>query len=130
MLEGHEREIDGTHADLRSTGTGREGGACTASGTKAKLRAAADRHRDRQRWLHTPRRPADPPACAPFICVPGCASQAAAFLKRFVMDGVKWSHIDIAGPAMTSKARGHVPAGATGFGADTLVRFVAGRAGS
>jgi hypothetical protein len=31
------------------------------------------------------------------------ASTAAAFLQKFVADGVKWAHIDIAGPAMYSK---------------------------
>jgi leucyl aminopeptidase len=33
------------------------------------------------------------------------ACTAAAFLRKFVNDGVKWAHIDIAGPAMYSKAR-------------------------
>ena len=33
----------------------------------------------------------------------GGASKAAAFLQKFVADGVKWSHVDIAGPAMLSK---------------------------
>ena len=35
------------------------------------------------------------------------ASTAAAFLQKFVSDGVKWAHIDIAGPAMYSKVRAH-----------------------
>jgi leucyl aminopeptidase len=33
----------------------------------------------------------------------GGASQAAAFLERFVEPNVKWAHMDIAGPGMARK---------------------------
>jgi len=39
----------------------------------------------------------------------GGASQAAAFLERFVDKDTKWAHLDIAGPAMTKD-------GGSGFG--------------
>jgi leucyl aminopeptidase len=51
---------------------------------------------------------------------------AAAFLQRFVEKGVKWAHVDIAGPAMFSKARGEFPAGGTGFGARLGAALVTG----
>lgn len=53
----------------------------------------------------------------------GGSCTAAAFLEKFVEDGVAWAHIDIAGPAMTSANRGHTPKGGTGFGASTLASF-------
>jgi leucyl aminopeptidase len=34
----------------------------------------------------------------------GGASQAAAFLERFIEKDTKWVHLDIAGPAMKSSA--------------------------
>ena len=48
---------------------------------------------------------------------------AAAFLEQFVGD-TPWAHLDIAGPAWTTSAWGHVPAGATGFGVTTLVEWL------
>ena len=39
------------------------------------------------------------------------------------------AHIDIAGPSMADKAKGTWPAGATGFGAATLLRFVESKYG-
>ena len=47
-----------------------------------------------------------------------------AFLKHFIEDGVAWAHLDIAGPGMYSKARGHVPQGATGFGVQLIVEYL------
>lgn len=44
------------------------------------------------------------------------ASIGAAFLKEFIEEDVAWAHLDIAGPAMYSERRGHVPKGGTGFG--------------
>jgi len=35
----------------------------------------------------------------------GGASQAAAFLERFVEGDTKWAHLDIAGPAMAKVAK-------------------------
>ncbi len=48
----------------------------------------------------------------------------AHFLKRFIQDGVKWAHLDIAGMAWTNKERTGVPKGATAFGVRLLDRFV------
>jgi leucyl aminopeptidase len=48
----------------------------------------------------------------------GGASQAAAFLERFVDKETKWAHLDIAGPAMTKKE------GATGFGTQLLLNHI------
>ena len=52
----------------------------------------------------------------------GGALVAAAFLERFVPDGVAWAHLDIAGPAENPDAAyGYVPKGGTGAGVRTLV---------
>ena len=52
----------------------------------------------------------------------GGALQAAAFLRSFVADGLRWGHLDIAGPAFNEKgAHGFTPEGGTGFGVRTLV---------
>ena len=45
------------------------------------------------------------------------ASQAAAFLKCFVEEGVNWAHIDIAGASMVNNA-------GNGYGARLLVEYV------
>ena len=100
VLPQHTKELkDCKYADLRSIGKGREGGACTA----------------------------------------------AAFLQEFVLDqkqsdqtggGAKegaltrqteWAHLDIAGPAMTSRPYGHHGQGGTGFGAALLLEWLSGR---
>eukprot|EP00823_Brevimastigomonas_motovehiculus_P008001 TRINITY_DN71_c1_g1_i1.p1 TRINITY_DN71_c1_g1~~TRINITY_DN71_c1_g1_i1.p1 ORF type:complete len:580 (+),score=146.05 TRINITY_DN71_c1_g1_i1:41-1741(+) len=52
------------------------------------------------------------------------ACTAAAFLKQFVEENVKWSHIDIAGTAMYSHARSYKPVGGTGFGVQLLCDFL------
>merc|ERR1712137_113715 len=54
----------------------------------------------------------------------GGASTAAAFLQKFVNEGVQWAHMDVAGPAMYSAARSYMPKGSTGLGVQTLVRFL------
>jgi leucyl aminopeptidase len=57
---------------------------------------------------------------------PGGAITAAAFLSNFV-NGVPWTHIDIAGTAWTQDGtfeRSYNPKGATGFGVRTLVRLL------
>ena len=46
----------------------------------------------------------------------GGALTAGLFLREFVPDGVRWAHMDIAGPAFAEKSSGHVPRGGTGFG--------------
>jgi leucyl aminopeptidase len=55
----------------------------------------------------------------------GGSITAAQFLKRFIDDGVKWAHLDIAGMAWASKAGATFDKGATGFGVRLLDRFVA-----
>jgi leucyl aminopeptidase len=50
---------------------------------------------------------------------------AAQFLKRFVKDGVKWAHLDIAGMAWADKDGPVWGKGATGYGVRLLDRFVA-----
>ncbi|MFT3877220.1 MAG: leucyl aminopeptidase [Propioniciclava sp.] len=52
----------------------------------------------------------------------GGALTAAAFLREFVTDGVRWAHLDIAGPAWNSGgAYDYVPKGGTGSAVRTLV---------
>lgn len=50
----------------------------------------------------------------------GGAITAALFLREFAGDG-PWAHIDIAGPARSTKSAGYTPKGASGFGVRTLV---------
>ena len=50
---------------------------------------------------------------------------AAQFIQRFVDDGVKWAHLDIAGMVWSDKPGTHHDKGATGYGVRLLDRFVA-----
>lgn len=50
---------------------------------------------------------------------------AAMFLKRFIKDGVKWAHLDIAGVTWAKADKPVVPKGATAFGVRLLDRLVA-----
>ena len=50
---------------------------------------------------------------------------AAQFLQRFVDDGVKWAHLDIAGMVWAAKPGAVWDKGATGYGVRLLDRFVA-----
>src|SRR5690606_29921307 len=50
---------------------------------------------------------------------------AACFLGRFVEEGVKWAHLDIAGMVWADKAGTLHDKGATGFGVALLDRFIA-----
>jgi leucyl aminopeptidase len=50
---------------------------------------------------------------------------AAQFLKRFVNEGVKWAHLDIAGMAWADKDGPVWGKGATGYGVRLLDRFIA-----
>ncbi len=50
---------------------------------------------------------------------------AAQFLQRFVDEGVKWAHLDIAGMVWASKPGAVWDKGATGYGVRLLDRFVA-----
>ncbi len=54
----------------------------------------------------------------------GGAITAAQFLQRFVDDGVKWAHLDIAGMAWSDKPKPTHDRGATGFGVRLLDKFV------
>ena len=54
----------------------------------------------------------------------GGASQAAAFLERFVDKDVKWAHLDIAGPAMMKAAKPPLCANGTGFGVQLLLDHI------
>ncbi|MGK6319791.1 leucyl aminopeptidase [Sphingomonas sp. DT-204] len=49
---------------------------------------------------------------------------AAQFIQRFVDEGVKWAHLDIAGMVWADKAGTTFDKGATGFGVRLLDRFV------
>lgn len=50
---------------------------------------------------------------------------AACFLGRFVEEGVKWAHLDIAGTVWANKPGALYDKGATGFGVALLDRFIA-----
>ena len=54
---------------------------------------------------------------------------AAQFIQRFVDDGVKWAHLDIAGMVWADKAGSTYDKGATGYGVRLLDRFVADQEG-
>jgi leucyl aminopeptidase len=49
---------------------------------------------------------------------------AALFLKEFVPEGVRWAHLDIAGPAFGEKATDYKRTGASGFGVRLLLDFL------
>jgi leucyl aminopeptidase len=55
----------------------------------------------------------------------GGSITAAQFLQRFVEDGVKWAHLDVAGTVWANKPGALYDKGATGFGVALLDRFVA-----
>ncbi|HYJ31561.1 MAG TPA: leucyl aminopeptidase [Allosphingosinicella sp.] len=54
----------------------------------------------------------------------GGSITAACFLGRFVEEGVKWAHLDIAGMVWADKAGHLYDKGATGYGVALLDRFV------
>ena len=54
----------------------------------------------------------------------GGAMVAAAFLREFVAEGIRWAHLDIAGPAFNEgKPYGDVSSGGTGAGVRTLIEL-------
>ena len=55
----------------------------------------------------------------------GGSITAAQFLKRFIDDGVRWAHLDIAGMVWASKPGATWDKGATGYGVRLLDRFIA-----
>jgi len=50
---------------------------------------------------------------------------AAQFLQRYVDDGVKWAHLDIAGMAWSDKPKPTFDKGATGYGVRLLDEYIA-----
>jgi leucyl aminopeptidase len=54
----------------------------------------------------------------------GGSITAAQFIQRFVENGVKWAHIDMAGKAWADKASATYDKGATGFGVRLLDQYV------
>jgi leucyl aminopeptidase len=55
----------------------------------------------------------------------GGSITAAQFIQRFIENGVKWAHIDMAGKAWSDKAAATYEKGATGFGVRLLDQYVA-----
>ena len=56
---------------------------------------------------------------------PAGSITAAQFLKRFVVDGCPWIHLDIAGVASLKTESDFAPKGATGWGVRALDRMIA-----
>ena len=54
----------------------------------------------------------------------GGSITAAQFLQRFVDEGVKWAHLDIAGMAWSDKPKPTYDRGATGYGVRLLDKFI------
>ena len=55
----------------------------------------------------------------------GGSITAAQFIQRFVENGVRWAHIDMAGKAWSDKPSATYDKGATGFGVRLLDQYVA-----
>jgi leucyl aminopeptidase len=55
---------------------------------------------------------------------PGGSITAAQFIKRFIDEGVKWAHLDIAGMVWAAKPGATWDKGATGYGVRLLDRFI------
>ena len=55
----------------------------------------------------------------------GGSITAAQFIQRFIENGVKWAHVDMAGKAWADKAGPTYEKGATGFGVRLLDQYVA-----
>jgi leucyl aminopeptidase len=55
----------------------------------------------------------------------GGSITAAHFIQRFIENGVRWAHIDMAGKAWAEKASATYDKGATGFGVRLLDQYVA-----
>ena len=52
------------------------------------------------------------------------SSTAAAFIGRFIKDGVSWAHLDIAGMAWNPKDKSTCPKGGSGYGVRLLDEYV------
>jgi leucyl aminopeptidase len=55
----------------------------------------------------------------------GGSITAAQFIQRFIENGVRWAHIDMAGKAWSDKSSPTADKGATGFGVRLLDEYVA-----
>lgn len=55
----------------------------------------------------------------------GGSITAAQFIQRFIENGVKWAHVDMAGKAWSDKAGPTYDKGATGYGVRLLDQYVA-----
>jgi len=55
----------------------------------------------------------------------GGSITAAQFIKRYIEEGVRWAHLDIAGMVWASKPGATWDKGATGYGVRLLDRFIA-----
>jgi leucyl aminopeptidase len=54
----------------------------------------------------------------------GGSITAAQFIQRFIENGIKWAHIDMAGKAWADKPSATYDKGATGFGVRLLDEYV------
>ncbi len=54
----------------------------------------------------------------------GGAITAALFLQEFLEPGIKWAHLDIAGPAVNAKPHPYLNIGGVGFGIRTLTSLL------
>ena len=54
----------------------------------------------------------------------GGAITAAMFLEEFVGEGIKWVHLDIAGPAWSKEDYAYYTKGGTGFGVRTCLEYI------
>lgn len=54
----------------------------------------------------------------------GGSITATLFLSEFIEKGIKWAHLDIAGPATNNKPHAYLPTGGVGFGVRTLVDYL------
>jgi len=54
----------------------------------------------------------------------GHSSRAAAFIEHFVGEGIKWIHVDLAGPTYLDTARPPMPQYCTGFGTQTILNLL------
>jgi leucyl aminopeptidase len=55
---------------------------------------------------------------------PGGSLTAGMFLSKFVPEGVRWAHVDMAGTATEEKGRPYTPRGGSGYGVRLLVRWL------
>ncbi len=55
------------------------------------------------------------------------AITASLFLKEFVAEGIRWAHLDIAGPGLAESNQPYRPAGGTGVMVRTILRYLEAR---